>query len=183
MDFSGAPYRARASGRWLQRQRSRFGLRHQSPHGSFRHAHLPVGSCVLRPRALHQRVEQPGSLCDLSFLQSQPVSLHATEHLLYPPAQPIEAHNLLCCGELVGFSGNPQSGEQAPGDRSLPLSCVDLSYLQIGKRHSLEISLRSMPLPDYAYPSCLQPHPGYLSSIALSLALNANIHSAERAPI
>lgn len=38
------------------------------------------------------------------------------------PAQPIEADNLLSGGELIGFSGNRQGGEQAPPDRCLPLA-------------------------------------------------------------
>ena len=42
------------------------------------------------------------------FLQAQPVALHGTEHLLDPPAQPIEAHDLLGGGEFVSFPGNRQ---------------------------------------------------------------------------
>ena len=68
MDFSGAPYRAaRASGRWLQRQRSRFGRRHQSA-GWDNCASTGDDQSDWRVCG-HQRdgseVEQPGSLCQI----------------------------------------------------------------------------------------------------------------------
>src|ERR1700716_542114 len=128
-------------------------------------------------------LEQPSRLRDLSFLQAQPVALHRAEHLFDPPAQPIEAHDLLGGGEFVRFSRHRQGGEQSPSDRSLALWRLDLAHLEIGEGHRLGIDRGSMSRFDDAYASRLHSHLGETSSSAGSRWRDADIHGAEVAPI
>jgi hypothetical protein len=129
------------------------------------------------------KLEQPRRPLDLSFLQTQPVALRTSEHLLDAPAQSIELHDLLCGCEFIRFPTNRQRRQQSPDDWLVTTRRICLAHFHIRQRDRRRIFPISMARLCNAYFSSLDAHPRNPSRIARSSRRNTNVRSAELTPV